>query len=151
MAKKTTQQAKNIAVEVRHPIKAATLLYSAPKFILRGPIYFMFITVFCMLFYSFVATTDTLVVAPLTLQRQTVTVEAINGGQVESLDVSENSAVSQGNPVATIQEKIRAASTPEQEALEHQIRDYEDRLSDIITIILEVSNYFALISFHFRD
>ena len=131
MAKKTSQQAKNIAVEVRHPIKAATLLYSAPKFILRGPIYFMFITMFCMLFYSFVATTDTLVVAPLTLQRQTVTVEAINGGQVESLDVSENSAVSQGNPVATIQEKIRAASTPEQEALEHQIRDYEDRLSTV--------------------
>ncbi len=130
MAKKTTPPARTVAVEVRHPIKAATLLYSAPKFILRGPIYFMFVTMFCMLFYSFVATTDTLVVAPLTLQRQTVTVEAISGGLVESLDVSENSSVTGGNPIATIQEKIRAASTPEQEALDHQIKDYEDRVTN---------------------
>ncbi len=130
MAKKTPSSARIAAsIEVRHPIKAATLLYSAPKFILRGPIYLMFITIFCMLFYSFVATTDTLVVAPLTLQRQTVTVEAIGGGLVESLDVSENSPVAVGQALAVVQEKIRAASTPEQEALDRQLKDYEDRLT----------------------
>jgi multidrug resistance efflux pump len=130
MAKKTTPPARTVAVAVRHPIKAATLLYSAPKFVLRGPIYLMFITMFCMLFYSFVATTDTLVVAPLTLQRQTVTVQAISGGLVDSLDVSENSAVTVGQAIATVQEKIRAASTPEQEAIDRQIKDYEDRLTN---------------------
>ena len=135
MAKKTSQPAKAAAaniVVVRHPIKAATLLYSAPNFILRGPIYVMFISMFCMLFYSFIATSDTLVVAPLTLQRQTVTVEAISGGLVETLDVSENSAVSVGQTIATIQEKIRAASTPEQEAIDRQKRDYLDRRDALV-------------------
>jgi len=115
MAKKTTPPARTAAfTEVRHPIKAATLLYSAPKFILRGPIYLMFISMAAMLIYSTIATTDTLVTAPLTLQRQTVTIPAISGGLVESLDVSENSPVTVGQAIATVQEKIRAASTPEQ-------------------------------------
>ena len=127
MAKKTSAPARTAPTEVRHPIKAATLLYSAPKFILRGPIYLMFVSMFAMLIYSTIATTDTLVQAPLTLQRQTVTIPAISGGLIESLDVSENSAVTVGQAIATVQEKIRAASTPEQEAIERQRRDYQDR------------------------
>ncbi|MEI8394096.1 MAG: HlyD family efflux transporter periplasmic adaptor subunit [Rhodospirillaceae bacterium] len=132
MAKKTTSPGKPSATaEVRHPIKAATLLYSAPGFILRGPIYMMFISMFAMLFYSCIATQDTLVSAPLTLQRQTVTVVAINGGLVERLDVKENDPVKQDQPLVVIQETIRAASSPEQEALERQIKDYRERLSTL--------------------
>ncbi|MEI6985181.1 MAG: HlyD family efflux transporter periplasmic adaptor subunit [Rhodospirillaceae bacterium] len=141
MAKKTPPQAsaaaptsraaaspaRAVAVEVRHPIKAATLLYSAPAFILRGPIYMMFVSMAAMLSYSFVATTDTVVSAPLTLQRQTVTIPAIGGGLVESLEVNENSQVTVGQAIGVVQEKIRAASTPEQEAIDRQLRDYEER------------------------
>ena len=131
MTKKATHPAKPAASEVRHPIKAATLLYSAPKFILRGPIYMMFVSMFAMLTYSTIATTDTLVSAPLTLQRETVTVQAIGGGLVESLDVKENEPVIVGQALATVQEKIRAASTPEQEAINRQIREDEDRLNKL--------------------
>jgi len=132
MAKKSTTPARAATAEVRHPIKAATLLYSAPKFILRGPIYMMFVSMFAMLIYSTIATTDTLVQAPLTLQRQTVTIPAISGGLVESLDVSENSPVTVGQALAIVQEKIRAASTPEQEAIDRQKRDYLDRRDALI-------------------
>lgn len=133
MAKKTTPPAKSASAfaEVRHPVKAATLLYSAPKFILRGPIYLMFVTMVAMLIYSVIATTDTLVSAPLTLQRRTVTIPAISGGLLESLDVSENSPVSVGQAIATVQEKIRAASTPEQEAIDRQLRDYDERKQNL--------------------
>lgn len=132
MAKKTSPPAKPasaaaVKAPVRHPIKAATLLYSAPGFVLRGPIYLTFVSMIAMLAYSFVATTDTLVAAPLVLQRRTVTVQAISGGIIESLDVSENSTVTIGQPLATIQEKIQAASTPEQEALDRQRREYQER------------------------
>ncbi len=116
---------------VRHPIKAASLLYSAPPFVLRGPIYMMFVTMVSMLIYSIIATTDTLVQSPLKLQRQSVTVQAVGGGLVEAVDVGENSVVTAGAPLATIQERIRAAATPEQEALNEQIRDYQQRLETL--------------------
>ena len=139
MAKKSSTPARAAAAVVRHPIKAATLLYSAPKFILRGPIYMMFISMFAMLIYSTIATTDTLVSAPLTLQRPTVTVSAINGGLVDRLDVKENDTVrfeSDKKPVdrkslVVIQESIRATSSPEQEALTRQVNDYNERLETL--------------------
>lgn len=129
MAKTKTAPVKSTAAQVRHPIKAAALLYSAPGWVLRGPIYVMFISLISMFIYACIATTDTLVTAPLKLQRQTVTVQAIGGGLVESIDVSENSVVQgpgigrEATRIATIQEKIRAAATPEQEALQRQIDD----------------------------
>lgn len=87
----------------------------------------MFITMFAMLIYSMIATSDTLVTAPAKLQRQSITVQAIGGGLVESLDVTENSVVRVGSPIAVIQERIRAAPTPEQEAILRQLRDYGER------------------------
>lgn len=115
------------AALVRHPIKAATLLYSAPSFVLRGPIYIMFISLFAMLIYSIIATMDTLVVAPLKLQRQTITVSAVAGGLVETIAGAEGTVVTAGTPLATIQEKIRAVATPEQEAIDREIRNQQDR------------------------
>ncbi len=116
---------------VRHPLKAAALLYSAPPYILRGPIYMMFVTLISMLVYSIVATSDVLVSAPARLQRQSVTVQAVGGGLVEAMEVSENSEVSAGSPMAVIQERIRAASTPEQEAIDRQLRDYDERRAQL--------------------
>ena len=118
-AKKAT--AKNTAHVTRHPLKAASLLYSSPSAIFRGPVYFLFFTLIGMLIYSGYATKDTVVEAPLKLQRQAMVVQAIGGGLIETVDVGENSPVFVGDALATIQEKIRAATTPEQEALQRQI------------------------------
>jgi hemolysin D len=109
----------------RHSIPAGTLLSSTHAFVMHGPVYLMFISAFAMLVYSFFASKDIIVMAPLTLQRQAVTIQAVSGGLVESVEVAENSIVSAGDPLATIQEKIRAASTPEQEAFQRQIDDLQ--------------------------
>jgi len=113
--------------KARHPVRAATLLYTAPRFILRGPIYLVFVVIFGLLIYSFFATIDTVVSAPLTLQRQSISVQAINGGLVESIPIKENMTVAAGDALAVIQEKIRAAATPEQEAILHEIRELSER------------------------
>jgi multidrug resistance efflux pump len=113
--------AKNTANITRHPLKAATLLYSAPNPFFRGPVYFLFVTLIGMLIYSGYATKNTVVEAPLKLQRQAMVIQAIGGGLIETVDAGENSPVFVGDALATIQEKIRAASTPEQEALQRQI------------------------------
>jgi multidrug resistance efflux pump len=112
---------RNAAHDTRHPLKAATLLYSSPNAFFRGAVYFLFFTLIGMLIYSGYATKDTVVEAPLKLQRQAMVIQAIGGGLIESVEVGENSPVSVGDELATIQEKIRAATTPEQEALQRQI------------------------------
>jgi hemolysin D len=113
--------AKNAAHITRHPLKAATLLYSSPNPFFRGPVYFLFVTLIGMLVYSGYATKDTVVEAPLKLQRQAMVIQAIGGGLIENVEVGENSPVFVGDALATIQEKIRAATTPEQEAMQRQI------------------------------
>jgi hemolysin D len=132
MAKKSAPAKPAPLQPVRHPIKAATLLYSAPPAVLRGPIYMMFVVMISMFAYSIVATKDVLVVAPLKLQRQSVTVQAVSGGIVESLDAVENTQVAPGSPLATIQEKIRAASTPEQEALDKERGGVLERRDELL-------------------
>lgn len=130
------------ANRIRHPIKAATLLYSAPGTILRGPIYMTFVTLFALFIYSFYATSDVLVTAPLSLQRQVISVQAVGGGLVDAIHVKENALVSAGTPIATVQEKIRAAATPEQAAIlkqkedllqqkDTQQKDYDHRLRQV--------------------
>ncbi len=113
--------AKNAVYNTRHPLKAAKLLYSVPNPFFRGPVYFLFVTLIRMLIYSGYATKDTVVEAPLKLQRQSMVIQAIGGGLIETVEVGENSPVFVGDALATIQEKIRAATTPEQEALQRQI------------------------------
>jgi len=97
-AKKAT--AKNTAHVTRHPLKAASLLYSSPSAIFRGPVYFLFFTLIGMLIYSGYATKDTVVEAPLKLQRQAMVVQAIGGGLIETVDVGENSPVFVGDALA---------------------------------------------------
>ncbi|EWY36837.1 hypothetical protein N825_23330 [Skermanella stibiiresistens SB22] len=139
---KSAKPAKRIAGEDRHPLKAATLLFSSPNPAFRIPVYVLFVTLFGLLVYSFNASKDTTVEGPLMLQRQAMMIQAMGGGLIEAVDVSENAAVFAGDPLATIQEKIRAATTPEQEAMQHQIaelqrkeresvKDYDFRLSQL--------------------
>ncbi|WP_158045486.1 hypothetical protein [Skermanella pratensis] len=99
--------------EDRHPLKAATLLFSSPNPLFRAPVYILFFTLLGMLIYSFFASKDTMVEAPLMLQRQAMVIQAVGGGLVEAVEAGENAAVFAGDPLATIQEKIRAATTPE--------------------------------------
>lgn len=87
----------------------------------------VFIIMISGLIYSIFASSDTVVTAPLTLQRQSISIQAVNGGLVESVSVKENDGVSSGNVLATIQEQIRAVSTPEQEALRREKQDAEDK------------------------
>ena len=63
---------KNAVHNTRHPLKAATLLYSSPNPFFRGAVYFLFVTLIGMLIYSGYATKDTVVEAPLKLQRQSL-------------------------------------------------------------------------------
>ncbi|UEM23515.1 HlyD family secretion protein [Skermanella mucosa] len=111
----------------RHPLKAATLLFSSPNPLFRAPVYVLFFTLLSMLIYSFFASKDTMVEAPLMLQRQAMVIQAVGGGLVEAVEAGENSTVFAGDPLATIQEKIRAATTPEQEAMQRQIADLQQQ------------------------
>lgn len=118
--------------EVRHPIKAAALLYTTPNYILRGPIYLVFVLVLVGLVYLSWAKKDIVVMAPLKLQREAVTIQALGGGMVAELLVEANLPVKAGQPLVAIQEKVRASASPEQEAIEREIRELEDRLDQTI-------------------
>ena len=116
----------------RHTIQAARLLYSAPSYILRGPIYLLSIFLFVAIVFSIWARRDELVIAPLSLQRESVTIEAVGGGMVVELNTKENALIKAGESSALVQEQIRAAASPEQEAILKQIRELEDRRDDAI-------------------
>ncbi len=121
------------AYSVRHPIDAAKLIYSMPKFVLRGPIYLIFIICITALLYSFWAKKDILVVAPLTLDRNSVTIEAIGGGQVVEVVAEENMSIMVGDIFLKVQEQTRAAIATEQETFESKIlklNDEKDKLLD---------------------
>ncbi len=90
--------------QTRHPIKAARLLFSAPNFILRGPIYLTFIVMFGMLVYSFIAKKDIIVTAPLKLEKKYETVESIGAGQVIEVRVKENASVKANDLLVRVQE-----------------------------------------------
>ncbi len=119
--KEPNQQQKMIdepgIARMRHTIRASTLLYSAPGFILRGPIYLVFIIMITALLYSMWAKKDELVLAPLKLDRESYTVQAIGNGLVLDILAEENEPITAGDTIARVQEQIRVASNPEQEAL----------------------------------
>lgn len=116
--------------QVRHPLKAATLLYSAPSFVLRGPIYMVFIIMIVGMVYSFWAKKDVLVNASLALERESTTVQAVGSGMVYDIMTANNSAIRAGDPMIVIQEQIRAAANPEQNKLLGQIQDLEEQLKN---------------------
>jgi len=106
---------------VKHPIKAARLLYSAPTYILRGPIYLIFIILFVAFIYSFWAKKDMLVIAPLMLDRESTTIEAIGSGLVQNVLVAKDQFVRIGEPLLEIQEQTRISMNPEQDTLKSKL------------------------------
>jgi multidrug resistance efflux pump len=116
---------------VRHPIKSARLLYSAPSWVLAGPIYLIAIIVMTAMVYSFWATKDELVVAPLRLERESVTVQSVVSGMVSRINVREGDSVETLDSLMEVQ-KTRVTSQSEQETLSGNKRDLENELDDLV-------------------
>ncbi|WP_320170666.1 HlyD family efflux transporter periplasmic adaptor subunit [Maridesulfovibrio sp.] len=108
---------------IRHPIKAARLLYTVPGFVLRGPIYAISLIIIVSIAYSFWAKKDTIVTAPLTLGKKVTIIEAITGGQVARVAVSPNSHVNFNEVLIEVQEKTRAIMNTEMETFESRIAE----------------------------
>ncbi len=102
---------------VRHPIKAAALLYTPPSIILHGPIYMIFVISFGALAYSFWATIDETIATPLTLVRESTTVESVGSGMVVDLGAHANSETEVGDVLVQVQEQTRISADTEQSQL----------------------------------
>ena len=113
---------------VRHPIKAARLLYTPPSYIIRGPIHVVSIVVLVALLYSFWGTKDELVETAFRLDREGSISLAVGGGLVSQVYIKEGDMVTAGAPLVDIQERTRATSSPELEFLNQQKSQAEARL-----------------------
>ncbi len=122
---------QRLAQDTRHAVRAAKILYSPPGVVLRGPIYMVFLVVFGALVYSVFAKKDILVVAPLKLERKIHTVEALGGGLITEILATEDTIVQVGDPLLVVQEKFRAAMSPEQEALQARVEEMEKQRRDV--------------------
>ena len=116
---------------VRHPIKAARLLYTPPGYIIRGPIHVVSIVVLVALLYSFWGTKDELVETAFRLEREGSLSVAVGGGLVSQIYVKEGDMVAAGAPLIDIQERTRATSSPELEFLTQQRTLAESRLAQL--------------------
>ncbi|MEA1937997.1 MAG: HlyD family efflux transporter periplasmic adaptor subunit [Pseudomonadota bacterium] len=114
------------SAEVAHPIKAARLLFTPPRFILRGPIYMVFIITVVAIFYMSVSKKSIIVSAPLVLERESMVVQAVGGGIITDVKARENMPVIPGYLLATIQERIRASTDPEQQRLFDQVQELNE-------------------------
>lgn len=120
-----------LAATTRHPIKAATLLYTPPGVILRGPIHMVFLVTFVGLLYSFWGTKDEIVEAPFRLGREASSTQAIGGGLIADVYAKEGQNVNVGTPLVDVQERTRATSSPEQEFLSQQKTLAQNRLAQL--------------------
>ncbi len=115
-----------LTVPTRHPVKAARLLYTAPHYVLRGPIYLVFLILLVGLIYSFWAKQDTLVMAPLILQKDSFTMPATGQGVVLEVDARENSFTRFGDQLAVIQEHIDPFNQAQRDAFAKEIKNLTD-------------------------
>lgn len=127
MAKKgkAVQISHSPVAEIKHTMKAAQLLYSAPSFILRGPIYLVVIIVFTAFFYSFWAKKDNLVVCTLALRGDYTTVQSPTGGIIEKVQVFDGNKIDLLTDLVEIQIKTRATMESEEESLEKKKKRLE--------------------------
>ena len=109
---------------VRHPIKVARLLYSSPSWVLAGPIYLVALMTFTSLAYSFWGTKDELVIAPMVLERESVTIEAIKGGIVAKIHVEEGARVDPRELLLNVQ-MTSVMTSPEEDAIQSQLRELQ--------------------------
>jgi multidrug resistance efflux pump len=112
--------------DVAHTMKAARLLYSAPGYILRGPIYMIFVVTFTGLFYSFWSKVDDLVLCPgLELRADITRVQAPKSGTVAQVFVNENDIIKAYTNLLDIQLRTGAA-----ESEVDQIQESIDKLEE---------------------
>jgi multidrug resistance efflux pump len=100
-------------------------LYTAPSYVLRGPIHLVFLILLACLIYSFFATKDVLVTAPLELKKDAFTIQVTGGGLVTELNVKDNSLVSFGDQLAVVQEQVRPFDNAQRDALESRQSELE--------------------------
>jgi multidrug resistance efflux pump len=132
----------------KHTIKAAKVLYSAPDFVLRGPVYLIFLILFTIVLYSFWAKKDIIVVAPLVLAKKSVTVESIGNGQVIDVRVAANSDVNSNDVLLLVQEKIRAIMDTEHETFDSRIQELQKERDKLID---EYDHTLAQLHLEFED
>jgi len=131
----TEQSAVNIkhmhVQEVKHTMKAARLLYSAPDFILRGPIYMIFVICVGGLAYSFWGVVPSTVTCQLELRRTVTSVQAHAGGIVQRIYVSEGSTFATLTNLVDIQFRTDVNQSSARDDLDEQLTKLEDRRKDI--------------------
>ena len=156
MAENTSSAVKvehYMTAPTKHTLKSASLLFTPPSWILRGPIHVIFVIAFVALLYSFWATVDQLVSAPLLLQREANTVQSVGAGMVTEVAAKANELVRFGQPLITVQEQTRISSDSEQSVLEGRIfetrrkldevkSNYEHKLSQIKLDLEDLTNNF---------
>ena len=114
---------------VRHPIKAASVLFTPAHWVLRGPIYMIFVIAFGSLLYSIFATVDNTVTAVLVLNRESTTIESVGGGMVLNILAEKDENTHYGDLLVTIQEQTRITAEAEQESLANRKYEMEKDLS----------------------
>lgn len=112
---------QTLVAPIKHTLKASRLLYTAPSWMLHGSIYLVFIIVFSALIYSFWAKKDTLVVAPLILERESTTVETIGSGMVYDILIQEGQFITAGDPLIKVQEQTRISMNAEQTSFKSKL------------------------------
>src|SRR5262249_48868014 len=83
------------------------------------------------LLYSFWATKDEIVEAPMRLEREASLTQAIGGGLVGDVYVREGQLVAAGTPLIDVQERTRATASPEQEFLDQQKTLAQNRVAKL--------------------
>ncbi|MBF0382569.1 MAG: HlyD family efflux transporter periplasmic adaptor subunit [Magnetococcales bacterium] len=125
--RKTVRVDHALFAPVRHPIKVARLLYSAPPWVLAGPIYLVALMTFTSLAYSFWGTKDELVIAPMVLERESVTIEAVKGGIVSKIMVQEGTRVDARETLLNVQ-MTSVMTNPEEDAIQSQLRELQKEI-----------------------
>lgn len=106
----------------RFPIKAARLLVSAPDWVLIGPVPIIAFILLASLAYTFWAVRDELVIAPLQLEREQVTMESVGPGIVTKVMVSEGDRMESQSVLMEVQQ-TRATYLSDRETLTRNRED----------------------------
>jgi len=114
--------------DVAHTMKAARLLYSAPSYVLRGPIYIICLITFSGLIYSFINRVDKMVTCRLELKADYTKVQAPKRGTVRQVLVSEGLEI---KPYTLLAE-IQVVSGPTEDSEEQQIKREIEKIDDDI-------------------
>lgn len=104
--------------DVAHTMKAARLLYSAPSYVLRGPIYIIFLITFSGLIFSFYNKVTQQITCRMTVQADYTRVQAPNGGYISQVYVTEGAEIKPFTNLVDIQ--IKKSATDDSEAVRLQ-------------------------------